>query len=75
MTNGWKVTGGFRKKVNVTNIPTNFEDAGTRPPFDVNPFRASIVDNQINYRNSLEFYLVKARAEVYNSRNLNSLGD
>ena len=37
--------------------------------------REENVDNQVNYRNSLEFYLVKARAEVYNSRNLNSLGD
>ena len=33
--------------------------------------REENVDNQKNYRNSLEFYLVKARAEVYNSRNLN----
>ena len=37
--------------------------------------REENVDNQANYRNSLEFYLVKARAEVANSKNFNSLKD
>lgn len=49
LTDGWKVTGGFRKKVNVTNMPTDFDAIGTRLPFDINPFRALIVDNQVNY--------------------------
>jgi predicted Zn-dependent protease len=35
--------------------------------------RETKTDDQRIYRNSLEFYLVKARAEVSNSKNLNSL--
>ena len=35
--------------------------------------RETSLDDKKTYRNSLEFYLVKARAEVNNSKNLNSL--
>ena len=35
--------------------------------------RETSIDDEKSYRNSLEFYLVKARAEVNNSRNMKSL--
>ena len=37
--------------------------------------RETSVDDKKSYRNSLEFYLVKARAEVNNSKNMKSLED
>ena len=37
--------------------------------------RETSIDDEKSYRNSLEFYLVKARAEVNNSRNMKSLED
>ena len=37
--------------------------------------RETSIDDKKSYRNSLEFYLVKARAEVNNSKNMKSLED
>ena len=37
--------------------------------------RETSIDDEKSYRNSLEFYLVKARAEVNNSKNMKSLED
>ena len=37
--------------------------------------RETSVDDKKTYRNSLEFYLVKARAEINNSKNMKSLED